>query len=151
MPRIIHTDDAFKKSQQIVGRPGVTDHDISEDFIRFPPNNLESPIDRVETPKDLERDARQQRRDGLADTRRDGMRMVPAIHENEVVLGVHGPKGRTKERRDADLKKGAHQWYNEMDEFSVQEGVTPPRGRTLERYLSEMGQNDAIHEGFPGY
>ncbi|KAI0315527.1 hypothetical protein OF83DRAFT_1084907 [Amylostereum chailletii] len=36
-----HTTDAyFKKQTQTVGRPPVTSHDINEEYMRNPPNNL---------------------------------------------------------------------------------------------------------------
>ncbi|KZP17450.1 hypothetical protein FIBSPDRAFT_894203 [Athelia psychrophila] len=33
-------DRQFKKTEQVVGRPAVTDHNIHEDYMRDPPNNL---------------------------------------------------------------------------------------------------------------
>lgn len=38
------TDQAFKKTEQVVERPGVTDHDIHEDYMRNPPNVSYLPI-----------------------------------------------------------------------------------------------------------
>ncbi|EIM86035.1 uncharacterized protein STEHIDRAFT_157558 [Stereum hirsutum FP-91666 SS1] len=35
---------AFKKTEQVVGRPPVTDHDINDEYLRDPPRNVERPI-----------------------------------------------------------------------------------------------------------
>ncbi|KAH9841798.1 uncharacterized protein C8Q71DRAFT_854151 [Rhodofomes roseus] len=36
-------DQKFKKQYQTVGRPPVTDHNINDEYIRDPPNNLNIP------------------------------------------------------------------------------------------------------------
>lgn len=39
MPRVNDTDSSFKKTEQVVGRPATTDHNINDEYFRQPPTN----------------------------------------------------------------------------------------------------------------
>ncbi|CAD6567483.1 MAG: hypothetical protein CYPHOPRED_001768 [Cyphobasidiales sp. Tagirdzhanova-0007] len=34
------TDDGFKKTTQVVGKPQATDHNIADDYVKNPPRNI---------------------------------------------------------------------------------------------------------------
>ncbi|KAF8153941.1 hypothetical protein B0H34DRAFT_799860 [Crassisporium funariophilum] len=39
MPRVNISDEAFKKTEQVVDRPPVTKHNINDEYVRDPPHN----------------------------------------------------------------------------------------------------------------
>ncbi|KAG2005793.1 hypothetical protein CC2G_002163 [Coprinopsis cinerea AmutBmut pab1-1] len=94
MPSIKHTDDAFKKTQQIVGKPKTTDHNIHEDYVRNPPNNDQVPAVapsrsevKLSIPQQIQEKAREDRRPII-------------IEERKEVLGVNQSLGREKKTDD---------------------------------------------------
>ncbi|KAF8958566.1 hypothetical protein BDZ97DRAFT_1668299 [Flammula alnicola] len=44
MPRVNITDEAFKKTEQVVGRPEVTKKNINEEYMRNAPNNTDHTV-----------------------------------------------------------------------------------------------------------
>ncbi|EAU87727.1 hypothetical protein CC1G_08763 [Coprinopsis cinerea okayama7 len=89
MPSIRNTDDKFKKPQQIVGRPEVTDHDINESYMRNPPHNLElsAAARKPGPPQKATEQAAKDRRPAI-------------VNEDQEVLGINEATGREKKAED---------------------------------------------------
>ncbi|KAF9007039.1 hypothetical protein BDQ17DRAFT_1351296, partial [Cyathus striatus] len=64
MPRVTSTNEPFKKTVQIVGKPPVTDHNINDEYVRNAPDNLSNNIATIQS-GDLKYPTQRANREGV--------------------------------------------------------------------------------------